>query len=65
MDDNRKSLRVDPATHSRLMIVKAQARLEGFNVSSANDAIDLLIQVWDRARAKGGLYKLVKPPRKR
>jgi hypothetical protein len=63
-EDDRKNVRVAPINHDRLTRMKAQAILQGYELRSLDDALDLLLQVWDRASAKGYLISLVPAPRR-
>jgi hypothetical protein len=65
MDDERKSVRINPLNHKRLIEMKAQAIVKGYDVRSLDDAVDLLLQLWNRAEGKGLLLKLAPPPKRR
>lgn len=70
-EDVRKNVGLQPLNHERLKKMKAQAVLFGYQVRSADDAVDLLLQLWDRVTAdadRNGLRKLhslVRPPTSR
>lgn len=50
-------------TRTRLDRMRAQALIFGWQkVKSLDDAVDLLLQVWDKAVSQGIVEKLVRPP---
>lgn len=62
MTPDKESVGLRPLTKKRLERMKAEAIILGWSLKSIDEAVDLLIQTWDRARQKGTLENLVRPP---
>jgi hypothetical protein len=63
LDDGKVNIVVRYLTKTRLERMRAQALIQGWQkVKSLDDAVDLLLQVWDKALTQGIVDKLVRPP---
>ena len=63
LDDGKVNIVVRYLTKTRLERMRAQALIQGWQkVKSLDDAVDLLLQIWDKALTQGIVDKLVRPP---
>lgn len=59
---NTVAIRIRKLTKNRLERMKAQAVVMGWSLKSLDEAVDILVQIWDKAIAKGMLENFVRPP---
>lgn len=59
---NTVAIRIRKLTKNRLERMKAQAVVMGWSLKSLDEAVDILVQIWDKSIAKGMLENFVRPP---